>query len=97
MRRREFITLLGGTATAWPLAARALQSDRVRRVAVLMGYSEADPEAKALLAEFTEGLSELGWIEGRSRSIGAGGWLSWLSAPCPSRRPGQGNSPVRTS
>jgi putative ABC transport system substrate-binding protein len=66
MRRREFITLLGGATAAWPLAARAQQPDRVRRVAVLMGYSEADLEAKELLWEFKEGLSELGWIEGRN-------------------------------
>ena len=66
MRRREFITLLGGATAAWPLAARAQQPDQVRRVAVLMGYSEADLEAKELLREFKEGLSELGWIEGRN-------------------------------
>ena len=67
MRRREFISLLGGaTAASWPLATRAQQPDRVRRVAVLMGYSEADLEAKELLWEFKEGLSELGWIEGRN-------------------------------
>jgi putative tryptophan/tyrosine transport system substrate-binding protein len=67
MRRRDFIKGMAGSAAAtWPLAARAQQSDQVRRVAVLMGYSEADPEAKALLAEFTQGLSELGWIEGRN-------------------------------
>jgi putative ABC transport system substrate-binding protein len=67
MRRREFITLLGGGTAAWPLAAGAQQPDhRVRRVAVLMGYSEADLEAKELLREFKEGLSELGWIEGRN-------------------------------
>jgi hypothetical protein len=66
MKRREFITLLGGAAVAWPLAARAQQTDRVRRVGVLMGYGEADPEAKALLSEFTHGLSELGWTDGRN-------------------------------
>jgi putative ABC transport system substrate-binding protein len=66
MKRREFITLLGGAAVAWPLAARAQQTDQVRRVGVLMGYGEADPEAKALLSEFTQALSELGWIEGRN-------------------------------
>jgi len=65
MRRREFIAL-ASAAVAWPLAARAQQSDRIRRVGVLMGYSEADPEAKALLAEFTQGLAELGWIAGRN-------------------------------
>jgi putative ABC transport system substrate-binding protein len=66
MRRREFITLLGGATAAWPLAARGQQPDRVRRVAVLMGYSETDLEAKELLWEFKQGLSELGWIEGRN-------------------------------
>jgi putative ABC transport system substrate-binding protein len=66
MRRREFVTLLGGVTVAWPLTARAQQTDRMRRVGVLMGYGEADPEAKATLAEFTHGLSALGWNEGRN-------------------------------
>ena len=65
MRRREFIALLVGSA-AWPLMARAQQADRMRRVGVLMAYGETDPEAKALLAEFTQGLSELGWTDGRN-------------------------------
>ena len=69
MKRREFITLLGGAAVAWPLAAQAQQTDRVRRVGVLMGYGEADPEAKALLSEFTQGLSELGWTDGRNLRV----------------------------
>ena len=66
MRRREFISLIGGVAVAWPLAARAEQADRTRRVGVLMGYAETDPQAKAMLAEFTRAVSELGWIEGRN-------------------------------
>ena len=66
MRRREFITLLGGGALAWPFAARAEQADRTRRVGVLMGYAETDPQAKALLAEFILAVSEFGWIEGRN-------------------------------
>jgi putative ABC transport system substrate-binding protein len=66
MRRREFATLLAGVAAARPVTARAQQTDRIRKVGVLMGYGEADPEAKVLLAEFTQGLSELGWIEGRN-------------------------------
>jgi putative tryptophan/tyrosine transport system substrate-binding protein len=66
MRRREFITVLGGVALAWPLAVRAEQADRTRRVGVPMGYAESDPQAKALLAEFTRAVSEFGWIEGRN-------------------------------
>jgi putative tryptophan/tyrosine transport system substrate-binding protein len=66
MKRREFITLLAGAAATRPLTATAQHADRIRRVGVLMGYSEADPEAKVLLAGFTHGLSELGWIEGRN-------------------------------
>jgi putative tryptophan/tyrosine transport system substrate-binding protein len=67
MRRREFMTLLGSAAVAWPLAAaRAQQPDRVRRIGVLLALAEDDPEAKALLSEFTQGLSELGWVEGRN-------------------------------
>jgi ABC-type uncharacterized transport system substrate-binding protein len=65
MRRREFITLVGGTA-AWPLAARAQQPDKMRRIGVLMGYEESDPEAKGFLAGFTQSLAELGWTDGRN-------------------------------
>src|SRR2546430_17621146 len=66
-RRREFITLLGGAA-AWPLAARA-QSDRVRRIGVLMAYAESDPEGQAWVAAFREGLQKLGWTESRNIRI----------------------------
>jgi|SRR5271166_2783804 len=66
MQRREFIMLLGGASVAWPLAARAQQPDRIRRIGVLLGLAEDDPEAKALLSEFTQGLSERGWVEGRN-------------------------------
>ena len=66
MRRRAFITLLAGAAAVRSFMATAQHADRMRRVGVLMGYSETDPEAKALLSEFTQGLSELGWIEGRN-------------------------------
>ena len=61
MRRREFITLLGGAAAAWPLAARAQQLDRVQRVSVLMGPAENDPEAQSEIAAFRQGLQKLGW------------------------------------
>ena len=62
MKRREFIALLGGAA-AWPLAARAQQGERVRRIDVLMAYAESDREGQALVAAFREGLQKLGWTE----------------------------------
>src|SRR5215468_2425742 len=69
MRRRAFISLLGGATVAWPLAASAQQPDRVRRIGVLMGYAENDPEAQAWVAAFREGLQNLGWAEGRNIRI----------------------------
>jgi putative ABC transport system substrate-binding protein len=66
MKRRNFITLLGGGTAAWPLAARAQQSDRVRRIGVLMAHAESDPEGQAFVAAFREGLQKLGWTEGRT-------------------------------
>ena len=68
MRRREFITLLGGAA-AWPLAARAQQGERMRRIGVLMTYAENDPEGQACVAAFSEGLQKLGWTDGRNMRI----------------------------
>jgi ABC-type uncharacterized transport system substrate-binding protein len=67
--RREFITLLGGTVAAWPLAARAQQPNRVRRIGVLSGLAENDPEGHARVATFREGLQKLGWTEGRNVHI----------------------------
>jgi hypothetical protein len=68
MRRREFITLLG-VAAAWPLAARAQQSDRMRRIAVLMNNAEDDPEGETRATAFRQGLQALGWAEGKNLSI----------------------------
>jgi putative tryptophan/tyrosine transport system substrate-binding protein len=65
MRRRDFIACLAGLA-AWPLAARAQQSDRARRVGVLMGADENDPERKRRVAAFIEALADLGWTDGRN-------------------------------
>jgi putative ABC transport system substrate-binding protein len=68
MRRREFITLLGG-ATAWPLAARAQQGERVRRIGVLLPAAAGDPVWQARLAAFQEALALLGWTNGRNMRI----------------------------
>jgi putative ABC transport system substrate-binding protein len=68
MRRREFITLVG-SAAAWPLAARAQQPDRMRRVGVLLNLAEDDQETKKRVAAFLDGLQELGWSEGRNLRI----------------------------
>jgi len=65
MRRRAFITLLGGAA-AWPLAARAQQRERMRRIGVLAAAAEDEPEMKARLAVFRQGLEKLGWSEDRN-------------------------------
>jgi putative ABC transport system substrate-binding protein len=65
LRRREFIAGLGGAA-AWPLAARAQQGDRVRRIGVLLGFDENDPAAKPRLSAFTQALADLGWSDGRN-------------------------------
>ena len=69
MQRREFITLLGGTAAAWPLAVRAQQGERMRRVVFLHGLAENDQEALARVAAFREGLEALGWVENRNIKI----------------------------
>jgi putative ABC transport system substrate-binding protein len=68
VRRREFITLVGGTAAAWPLAARAQQPDRVRRIGVLMGLAD-DPDGQARVTALKQGLQELGWTDGRNIQI----------------------------
>jgi len=69
VKRRAFITLLGSAAAAWPLAARAQQPDRMRRIAVLMNNAEDDPEGEARAAAFRQGLQTLGWTEGKNLSI----------------------------
>jgi putative ABC transport system substrate-binding protein len=68
LKRREFITLLGGAA-AWPLVAAAQQTDRVRRVGALGALAADDPEGQARLAAFREGLQQFGWIDGRNVRI----------------------------
>ena len=65
IERREFITLLS-SAVAWPLAARAQQGERMRRIGVLIAQDENDPVAKARISAFTQGLAGLGWTDGRN-------------------------------
>lgn len=76
MRRREFITLIGGTAAAWSVAARAQQASPVRRIGVLMGFAESDPAARSWLAAFRAELTNLGWTEGSNLRIE----LRWAAA-----------------
>ena len=66
MNRREFIALVGGAAAAWPLAARAQQTDRMRRIGVLMAMKADDPESQARLAAFAQGLQQSGWTIGQN-------------------------------
>jgi putative tryptophan/tyrosine transport system substrate-binding protein len=76
MKRREFITLLGGTAVVWPLAVRAQRSGRVRLIGVLMALAESDPVAQSMVAAFRDALSKLGWTEGSTLRIE----LRWSAA-----------------
>jgi putative tryptophan/tyrosine transport system substrate-binding protein len=69
MQRREFITVLSGTAAAWPLAARAQQPERVPRIGVLMASAADDSENQARMAAFLQGLAQLGWTDGRNVRI----------------------------
>ena len=64
MRRREFISLLAGAAAIWPLAARAQQSERMRRIGILMAYPKGDPDLAMRLQAFRQELAKLGWTEG---------------------------------
>jgi putative ABC transport system substrate-binding protein len=66
LKRRDFITLLGGAAAAWPVAARAQQGDRLRRIGVLIPVNENDPEAKLRYSAFIQALAGLGWTDGRN-------------------------------
>jgi putative ABC transport system substrate-binding protein len=83
LRRREFITFLGGAAAAWPLGASAQQGDRLRRIGYLTGGDENDPLVKSLVSAFTRALADLGWTVGRNVQMdlrGAGGDLNRLPA-----------------
>jgi putative ABC transport system substrate-binding protein len=90
MRRREFITLLGGAVAAssvsCPLAARAQQAERMRRIGVLMAAAENDLQGKANLSGFRQGLAELGWAEGRNVRMDFVGLLPALTRCGPLRK-----------
>jgi putative tryptophan/tyrosine transport system substrate-binding protein len=82
MKRRDFLRLLGGAAGAWPLAARAQQPERMRRIAVVSQYSENSPDAQSNIALFRRQLSDLGWSEGRNVRIE----IRWGADLLPNRR-----------
>ena len=66
MKRREFMALLGGAAIAWPVAARAQQAGKTRRIGVLMNLAADDPESMARIGAFLHGLHQVGWVDGRN-------------------------------
>lgn len=68
MKRREFIKVIAGSAVGWPLAAQA-QLDRIRRVSILLGIPENDPETKSRIRGFQLGMRDAGWVEGRNVHI----------------------------
>jgi putative ABC transport system substrate-binding protein len=82
MRRREFITFLGGAAAAWPPTARAQQSERVPNIGVLMPYAENDPESSQRVTALHQGLQQLGWMDGRNVRIRH----RWFASDAESRR-----------
>jgi hypothetical protein len=83
LRRRQFVTLLGGLAAAWPLGVGAQQAPGVRRVAFLHPYAEKDPEVLARVLAFREGLAALGWTENRNIRILERRVLGRLRLPWP--------------
>jgi putative tryptophan/tyrosine transport system substrate-binding protein len=79
MKRRKFITLLGGLAAAWPLAAHAQQAERIRRIGVLMYMPADDAEGQARVAALTQTLRQLGWSDGGNLRIDT----RWANGGCP--------------
>jgi putative ABC transport system substrate-binding protein len=75
VKRREFVALVGSTVATWPFAVRAEQPDRVRRIGVLMGWPESDPEAQSQVASFVQELQKLGWTERRNLRIDTRWWI----------------------
>ena len=80
MRRREFITLIGGAA-AWPLAAHAQQPERMRRIGVLMNFAATDRDNQSAVKAFRQRLDELGWSEGRNLRVDDR-WAAGTSSGC---------------
>src|SRR3954452_14827219 len=105
MKRRAFIAFLGSAAVAWPLVVRAEPADRMRRIGVLMGVGENDPEGQARVAAFQKGLADLNWTDGRNVHIdyrwAAGdadrirAYAAELVALAPDLLVGNGTSPLR--
>ena len=91
MKRRDFITLLGGAAAAWPLAARAQQLGSVRRIGVFVYLADDDPESSARLGVFRQGLQALGWTENRNLRIEFTGTLAIRTASALPRRSWSGS------
>ena len=87
MKRRQFITLLGGATLAWPLGARAQQGEGMRRIGALMNLAADDPDGQARLAAFRQALQDLGWTDGSNARIdvrwggGAARWSRPASIP----------------
>ena len=69
IRRRGFIALVGGVAATWPLAARAQQRERLRRIAVVMQYAESDPQGQLRAAAFRQGLQKAGWVDNHNINV----------------------------
>jgi len=93
MNKREFITLLGGAA-AWPLAARAQQGERVRRVGILVVQAERDAQVQSNVAMFQRRLAELGWVEDRNTRFDTATLMAIPSACAPTPPRSSGSSPT---
>jgi putative tryptophan/tyrosine transport system substrate-binding protein len=92
LKRREFVTLIGGVA-AWPITARAQQPERMRRIGVLILYPENDPEGQLRATAFRQGLEKFGWVAGRNIQIdfqwglGNADWIRSAAAQLPQLAP----------
>ena len=87
MKRRDFITFVGGAAVAVPIMARAQERRRVRRIGVIMIYAETDPEGQRRLSALMDRLHKLGWMEGSNIKIDVRWAAGKTDRICPGRRP----------